>query len=108
MTPVQQFLTLGIAAGVTALMRALPFLVFSGRRQPPRFILWLGNQLPRAVMVMLVIYCLKDESLIRAPFAVPALLGVAATVGLHLWKHQMILSIAGGTAVYMLLMRLMA
>ncbi len=107
MTQTQLLLTLLIAAALTALLRALPFLIFHGGKEPPAFITLLGAQLPRAVMAMLVIYCLKDVSFTAMNGWLPALLGVAATVALHLWRKQTILSIAGGTAVYMLLLRLM-
>ena len=35
----------------------------------------------------------------------PQLIAAAVTVGLHLWKHSTLLSIAGGTACYMVLIR---
>ena len=107
MTDVQLLLSILIASAITIAVRALPFLVFSGERQPHPFVVWLGRQLPRAVMAMLVIYCLKDLNLSRAPYGLPALIAVAVTAGLHVWKRQMILSIFGGTAVYMLLLRLL-
>ncbi|MGN0778468.1 MAG: branched-chain amino acid transporter permease [Aristaeellaceae bacterium] len=107
MTTTQLLLTVLIAAAVTILLRTAPFLLFPAGKQAPAFITWLGNQLPRAVMMMLLVYCLKDIQLTGAPYGLPALLGVAATAALHVWKRQMILSIAGGTAIYMMLIRLM-
>ena len=107
MTTAQKLITIGIAVAVTIFTRALPFLIFSGERKPPAFVTWLGRQLPRAVMAMLVVYCLKDVSFAGAPDWVPALAGIAVTALLHVWKKQMILSIFGGTAVYMLLLRLL-
>jgi branched-subunit amino acid transport protein AzlD len=106
MTTMQMLLTLLISAGVTVLLRALPFLIYRGSRRPPAFITWLGAQLPRAVMAMLVVYCLKDGSFTSSAGWVPALCAAAATAALHVWKRQTILSIAGGTALYMLLLRL--
>jgi branched-subunit amino acid transport protein AzlD len=53
---------------------------------------------------MLVIYCLKDVSLTSAPHGVPEFIAILATILLHKWKRQMLLSIAGGTACYMLLL----
>ena len=107
MTSFQVFLTVMIAAAVTLLTRAVSFLVFSGGKQPPAFVSWLGAQLPRAVMLMLVVYCLKDVSFSGLGTWLPAFTGVAVTVVLHLWRKRMIVSIAGGTAVYMLLIRLL-
>ena len=107
MTDMQVLLTVLIAAGMTILLRAAPFLLFPSGKQAPAFITWLGNQLPRAVIMMLLVYCLKDISLTTAPYGAPALIAVAVTAALHVWKRQMILSIAGGTAVYMVLIRLL-
>ena len=55
---------------------------------------------------MLVIYCLRNVSLLSGSHGLPELIGIAVTVGLHLWKRQMMLSIAGGTICYMLLVQL--
>jgi branched-subunit amino acid transport protein AzlD len=35
----------------------------------------------------------------------PELIAIGITVTLHLWKRQMLLSIAGGTVCYMLLLQ---
>ena len=54
---------------------------------------------------MLIIYCLRDVSLLQGSHGLPELIAIAVTVGLHLWKRQMLLSIAGGTICYMLLVQ---
>ena len=92
--------TVAVIAAVTAALRFLPFLIFSGKRRTPEVLTYLGKVLPYAIMGMLVVYCLKDMS---APFGIPELLGCAAVAALHVWKRSTLLSIAGGTAVYMLL-----
>lgn len=107
MSKAELLATVLIVAGVTALIRALPFLVFSSGQKAPAFVTWMGQKLPGAVMMMLVVYCLKDVSFGRAADFVPALVGVGVTAALHGWRRQMILSIAGGTAVYMVLIRLL-
>lgn len=94
-----------VMAAVTALLRFLPFLVFPGGRKRPQIITYLGTVLPYSVMAMLVIYCLKNVSLIAAPHGIPELLAIAAVVGLHLWKKSTLLSIFGGTAFYMILVQ---
>ena len=60
----------------------------------------------QAVIAMLVVYCLKDVSLLQGSHGVPEALGILMTVALHLWQRQMLLSIAGGTVFYMLLVQL--
>lgn len=107
MTTWQMIVTVLIVGLVTLFTRAVSFVAFPGGKQPPRFITWLGQLLPRATMVMLVVYCLKDTSFTAAPWGIPGLVGVAVTAALHVWKRSMVLSICGGTAVYMLLLRLL-
>ena len=91
---------IAVAALVTVLLRFLPFWIFGGKRKTPELVTYLARVLPYAIMGMLVVYCLKDLS---APFGLPELLGCAAVAVLHIWKRSTLLSIGGGTLVYMLL-----
>ena len=91
---------------VTMATRFLPFLLLGDKRQTPPFITYLGKVLPYAIMGMLVVYCLKGVSVTRLSSAAPAALGVGITAGLHLWKHNTLLSILGGTVVYMVLVQM--
>ncbi len=106
MTFPQQVVTIAMCVLATVLTRFLPFLIFSPRRPTPKYIQYLGRVLPGAIFAMLVVYCLKNVSFVTYSFGIPELLGIAVTVGLHLWKRQMLLSIAGGTIAYMLLVQL--
>lgn len=106
MTLTQQIITIAICILGTMTTRFLPFLIFSGKRPTPKFIQYLGKALPSAIFGMLVIYCLKNVSLFTGSHGLPELIAIAATVGLHLWKKQMLFSIAGGTVCYMLLVQL--
>jgi len=54
---------------------------------------------------MLVVYCLRHVSLLQGSHGLPELITILLTVGLHIWKRQMLLSIAGGTVCYMLLIQ---
>ena len=107
MTTVQIGVTVDLVALTTAAIRFAPFLLFPNGKKVPDFVQWLGKQLPRAVMAMLVIYCLKDVSFSQAADWIPALVGVAVTAAVHVWKKQMILSISAGTIIYMVLLRLL-
>ena len=107
MTDTQLFLAILLCALVTAAVRFAPFLLFPKGKEAPPFITWLGKRLPRAVMAMLVVYCLKDVHFAAVAGWLPALAGVVATVALHVWRRQISLSIVGGTAVYMVLIRLL-
>ena len=107
MTQFQILMVVLICAGITVLTRAIAFLLFSGKQELPPFVTYLGVYLPRATMAMLLVFCVKDVSLLSAPFGLPQLLGLAATVSLHVWKKNIFLSIAGGAAVCMALTQLL-
>ncbi|MBQ3882030.1 MAG: branched-chain amino acid transporter permease [Bacteroidales bacterium] len=102
----QQIITIAAVMAATVLTRFLPFLVFLPGKPTPKYIQYLGKMLPLSVFALLIIYCLRNVSLIQSPHGIPELIGIAVTVILHLWKRQMILSIAGGTIVYMLLVQM--
>ena len=96
-----------VMAGVTMLLRFLPFLIFREGRKIPTYISYLGDVLPQAIIGMLVIYCLKDTTLTQAPYGLPELLAGAAVVGLQIWRRNSLVSILSGTVIYMVLIRLM-
>ncbi len=98
------FLLIAVIAIVTYLLRSLPFLVFSGRKTPA-FVTYLGKVLPYAIMGMLVVYCLKDTTVLSWPYGIPELLACIVVVLLHLWRKNTLLSIAVGTACYMVLIQ---
>ena len=98
-------ITIAIAALVTAALRFLPFLIFGENKKTPAIVTYLGQVLPFAIMGMLVVYCLKDVSLASMPFGIPEAIGCAAVAGLHVWKRNTLISIGGGTLIYMLLVQ---
>ena len=98
-------LLVAVVAGVTALIRFLPFVVFGGGRPTPKFVVYLAGVLPCAIMAMLVVYCLRGVDLLGPAHGLPELLAGAAVVGLHLWEKNTLLSIAVGTALYMVLVQ---
>ncbi len=105
MTVLQQVITIAICALGTMATRFLPFIIFRDNRPTPKYIQYLGKALPAAIFGMLVVYCLKDVNVIAYSFGLPELIGIITVAILHLWKRQMILSIAAGTVVYMLLVQ---
>ena len=92
-------------AVVTALLRFLPFLIWNGKRKTPAYVLFLGKYLPYAIMGMLVVYCLKSVEITTFPHGLPELISVAAVALLHIWKKNTLLSIIGGTVLYMILIQ---
>ena len=90
----------------TVITRALPFIVFSSKKPTPKYVQYLGKALPAAIFAMLVVYCLKSTPLLSAPHGLPELISICAVVTIHLWRKNMMLSIASGTVIYMLLVQL--
>ena len=106
MTLTQQLLTIAVVALGTMATRFLPFLIFPAGKQTPKFIQYLGKALPGAVFGLLVVYCLKHVSFLTGSHGLPEAIAIALVIVLHLWKRQMLLSVAGGTICYMLLVQL--
>ena len=104
MTLPQQILTIAVVVLGTMTTRFLPFLLFPEGKQPPAFIRYLGTVLPSAVIGLLVIFCLKDAVFISW-HGLPEILGSLFVGVLHKWKHNILLSIAGGTVLYMVLVQ---
>ena len=98
-------LAIVIMAAITLLLRVSPFLIF-GKKETPPFIRYLGKYLPFAIMGMLVVYCLKEVSVIAYPYGIPELIAIAIVAALHVWKRNTLLSILFGVASYMLLVQL--
>lgn len=96
---------IAVAAIVTLFIRAIPFVVFGGKREVPATVTYLGKVLPPAIMVILVIYCVKSINLFSGSHGIPELLSIAMVAGLHIWKKNTLLSIAVGTVLYMVLVQ---
>lgn len=96
----QSLLIIFLCAACTFLERGLPFLIFR-KGEIPALIRYLGKVLPLAIMTTLVIYCLRSTTFTRVDKCVPQLVAVVVTACLHLWKRNTLISVFGGTLVYM-------
>lgn len=105
MSVTQQIITIGAIVLGTMVTRFLPFLIFPADKPTPKFIAYLGKVLPAAIFGFLVIYCIKDVSVFSYSHGFPELISICAVIIIHLLKRQMLLSIAGGTVIYMLLVQ---
>ncbi len=98
------WISIAVIAVVTAALRFAPFLLL-GNREPPKAVIALGKVLPYAVMGMLVVYCLKDVSLVQSPHGLPELIAILVVAALYIWRRNTLLSIVCGTACYMVLVQ---
>ena len=107
MTTVQMGITIAVCTAATMLTRFLPFLIFSSKDQdPPEVVRYLGRVLPAAIFGMLIVYCLRNVTPLSGSHGIPEAIAIAVTVALHKWKHQTLVSSAGGTVCYVLLVQL--
>ena len=104
-TTLHSILLIVVMAVVTFVLRAFPFIVFSGKKPTPEFVTYLGKVLPYAIIGMLVIYCVKDIGFSSVGDFLPYIIAGAVVVLLHIWKRNTLLSIIAGTLSYMALVQ---
>ena len=105
MTTLEIAAMVSVMAAATFLTRALPFLLFGRGGEPPKVVLYLGRFLPPAVIAMLIVYCYRGTSFTEPGGWLPGLIAGLAVVMLHVWKKNDMLSIVGGTILYMVLVQ---
>jgi branched-subunit amino acid transport protein AzlD len=105
MNVTQQIIVIAMVVLGTMLTRFLPFIIFPPVKPTPKYVQYLGKVLPSAVIGLLVIYCFKDVNLLSGSHGIPELIAVTVVTFLHIWKRNMLLSIAGGTIIYMILVQ---
>ena len=88
-----------VAAMITVALRAAPFALL-GRLRSSRLVAHLGRELPAGVMLILVVYLLRDLPVDRPLLVARELVPVGATVAVHLWRRHALLSMAAGTVTY--------
>ena len=107
MTETQAFVIILVTAVCTLITRLAPFVLFGGNKEMPKAVNYLGAILPPAIMATLVVYCLKGVDLFSATHGIPEFTATLLTALLHVWKRNVLLSIAAGTFCYMILVQLM-
>ncbi|WP_371371718.1 branched-chain amino acid transporter permease [Sporomusa aerivorans] len=101
----EQFITIVMVVLGTMITRSLAFIAFPTGRSTPKCVQFLGTVLPSAVIGLLVIYCFKDINFYSDSHGLPELIVATAVALLHIWKKNMLFSIAGGTIAYMILVQ---
>ena len=99
MTSWEIAITLAIIVGATFLTRIISFLIFPPHKPLPPFIAFLGKALP-------MVLALKDTNLMAYPYGLPEIIASLGTIAIHLLWRKLILSVVGGTAIYMALVQL--
>ncbi|MGY1685029.1 branched-chain amino acid transporter permease [Geodermatophilus sp. SYSU D00867] len=97
----------GLSAAVTWTLRAAPFAVLAPVHDSA-VVATLRRHVPLGVLCILAAPTLRDVPTGSVVAALPFVVAVAVTVGLHLWRGHVLLSIAVGTAVHVTLATLLA
>lgn len=105
MTIIQSIITVLFVVLGTMLTRFLPFLLFPDSKTPPEGIKFLGKVLPYAVMGLLIVFSLKDVSITAGSHGIPEAIAIIFIIIIHILKRNTLLSIAGGTILYMILVQ---
>lgn len=106
MTVTEQFITILVITLTTMMTRFLPFMIFKSNQPIPPIVQYFGDILPPAMFGLLVVYALRDVQWMTAAHGLPALGAIIIIVLVHLWKRNMLWSIAAGTICYMIFLRL--
>ncbi len=101
----KELIVVMMIAVITFVLRAFPFLLFSGQKELPPLMVKLEKQLPQAVMILLVIYCLRSISFVEVSNWIPQCCGVIVTALVHLKQKNVLLSILSGTLCTMFLIQ---
>jgi len=107
MSDIQLLMSVLAMAIATVLTRFLPFFLFPDHKPIPKFVTFLADRLPFASLGMLVVYALKDVKITESPFGLYELLSLGAIALIHHWKHNTLLSISTGLAMYLFLSNLL-
>ncbi len=99
------YIAVAVRALITFMTRSLPFAVFSGRKDLPEIITYLGNYLPGCIMMIIIVYCIRGISFSSLSGFMPEAISILTVILIHLWKRKDLLSIAAGTFVYMFLVQ---
>ncbi len=105
-SPTTVALTIIFTSLLLLFYRGAPFLIFS-KHEPPKALRFVEKCLPPLIIATLIVYCLKDIDYAARPWGAPQFIAIAATIGLHVWKKNSMLSSFGGTILFMVLNRMM-
>ncbi len=91
-----------VMAAVILASRALPFLLFS-RRKAPAALSFVERYMPPVAMTVLAASSFATIRWVEFPYGGPEVVAGIAVALVHLWKRNALISIFGGTGLYLLL-----
>lgn len=100
------YLLAAVAVGaiITIALRALPFAILKPLRRS-KFVIAIGRWMPAGILLILAVVILRDELMARSDHWWAVLVATAVTIVVHLLgRRRAVLSVAAGTACYILLL----
>ena len=112
MTVAEAFVCTCAMGAVILFCRAFPFVFFSNEKllqskKTTAFLDFVERIVPPAAMTVLAFNSLGNSLIKPGEFSAAAIIAAVLTVVVHLLRHNSLISILGGTAAYMILMRLL-
>ena len=104
-TTLHSMLIILVAVLITVIIRFSPFILFGRGGNPPKYIVYLGDVLPPALMSILIIYCIRNIELFSGSHGFPEIISIIVAMALHVWKNNVLISIAVSTVLYMVLIQ---
>lgn len=89
----------------TAFLRFLPFFIINKSLSENKYVQFLGRILPYSMIALLVIYCIKDISIIKFPYGLPEIISIILVAFFQIIKRNVLISIGLGTVIYMFLVQ---
>lgn len=98
MQPGYVAVALAVAVGITVTLRASSFALKGMLKDSP-LLVDLGRWMPLGAITILALYCLSSIEFDGPNHGLPELAGVAATVAIHMWRHNLVLTLVTGAGV---------
>jgi branched-subunit amino acid transport protein AzlD len=105
LTNTQAIILIGMASLATILNRSLPFILLNKHRNN-KYIVYLGKVLPYSIIGLLMIYSIKDISVMAMPFGLPEIIAIILTGFIHRLFRNNLISIGLGTAIYLIIVNI--
>jgi branched-subunit amino acid transport protein AzlD len=104
---IHSLLIVALLAALTYAARLFPYVAFGRRKEIPAVITYIGEVLPPAVMVVLLVYCVRNTDVLHYPYGIPVAAAVGLTFLLYRLTKNNLIAMVCGTALYMVLIRIM-
>lgn len=90
---------IAVSALVTFTLRFVPMMSVRAVANNP-YVLAIGKMLPGGIMVILVAYSIHHGDFARPSAAIALVVALVLTVGLYLWRKNVLIALVAGVLVY--------